>query len=282
VTIEEVKGGPQSPSVTRSLLPSPNPGPATPPDTAKVVVWGLLFYGGSQLAGAMIGQYATAAAAVQAALAEWAAGRVGVNWTEPRAPNVTARIPTGRILRGAALGLGASVLVVGFVLATHGASLASNRPLLVQLFVGLLVATLVAVRDELFLRGFVLRALTGTPPLAALAACAAGGAAARFGAWHGELDVGCLLALAGAALQGAAFGALWLLDRGAWMACAAHAAWGWATGPVIRGGFLDLRVALDLWGGGDAGLEGGLSGTLVLGILAAAAAFAAARDRSRL
>jgi CAAX prenyl protease-like protein len=278
MTIEEVKGAPRSPSVTRSLLPSPDPGAATPADTAKVVVWGLLFYAGSQLAGAMLTQFATAAAAVQAALAEWGGGRVGVNWSDPKGPTPAWRDLARRALGGAALGLGAGALVVGFVLATRGASLAPNRPLFVQLLIGLLVATLGAVRDELFLRGFVLRAVSGAPPLIALAACAAAGAAARFGTWHGAPGAAVAVPMTGAALQAVAFGALWLRDRGAWKACGAHAAWVWATGSLMRGGLLDLRVALGGWGGGDAGIEGGLAATLALAALAALAAFWATRN----
>jgi hypothetical protein len=68
------------------------------------------------------------------------------------------------------------------------------------------------------------------------------------------------------ALKGVALGGLWLLDRGAWMPCAASAAWTWAMGPVTQGDLLDLRFA-----------TGHAETVVVVMALAAAAALSSAR-----
>jgi hypothetical protein len=56
---------------------------------------------------------------------------------------------------------------------------------------------------------------------------------------------------------------LWLVDRGAWKAIAANAAWTWVFGSLTRGGILDVRFPVE----GDLG-----AGAVV--VLAAAAATA--------
>ena len=55
-------------------------------DVTRVVLWGLVFYAAVQLAGAWLVKSKLGAVAVQAALAEWGAGRVGVVWTDANAP----------------------------------------------------------------------------------------------------------------------------------------------------------------------------------------------------
>jgi hypothetical protein len=95
------------------------------------------------------------------------------------------------------------------------------------------------VRDELFLRGIVLRATRGLlPAWAALAACSAAAAAGRFGA-EGVLGLSLIVE----ALRGLALASLWIRDRGAWMAVGAGAAWTWTLQSVVRGSLLDVRFA---------------------------------------
>lgn len=204
---------------------------------AKLVGWGLALWAGVQLAAAVLSHNATAAVAVQAALAEWGSGRVGIAWSVPDAPAPSWNAIATRAGRGAAIGVLAAAVVVGIALVVHAASLVGSSPSVPLLAVGLVVSLLAAVRDELLLRGLVLRATRGPlPTWAALLVCGAAAAAARYGV-EGALG----LVLAGEAIKGAALGAVWVKDRGAWMAVAANTAWTWAIGPVVGGGLLDVR-----------------------------------------
>jgi hypothetical protein len=206
-------------------------------DPAKVVAWGLVFWGAVQLTASVFARNATAAIAVQAALAEWGAGRMGIAWSDPLAPMPNAVAIVRRAALGAALGAATAALGVAAALAAGTASLAPFAPAVGPVALGLVLACLGAVRDELLLRGVVLRATRGFfTAWAALAACGAAAAAARFGA-DGTLTT--VVALE--ALRGVALGALWMRDRGAWMAWGANAAWTWTAGSLVRGGVLDVR-----------------------------------------
>jgi hypothetical protein len=211
------------------------------PEARRVVGWGLVFWGASQLAGAVFSNNATALVAVQAAVAEWGAGRIGITWSDP-----LAAIPSGKAIArraglGAAMGAAAAAAVVVLAMVTGAAVMAPATPGLGSLAVGLVVAVLAAVRDELFLRGIVLRATRGLlPAWASLAACGAAAAAARYGA-EGVLDLSLLVA----GLRGVALGCIWVKDRGAWMAVGASAAWGWALHSLTHGALLDVRFATE-------------------------------------
>jgi hypothetical protein len=234
-----------------SLLPDPEPGaPPTFPNAAKVAGWGVVLWGAVELASAFLDRYATAGLGVQAILAVWGAGWLGIPWSDPHAPPPrTAQILT-RVGRGAVCGGGAAALVVALAVA-GGAAVRPAPPASMGLAVGLLIAALGAMRDELLLRGVVLGVTRGlVPAWGALAACAAVAAAARFGLSAGEgggawgwraLGV----ALAVDALRGVALGALWLRDRGAWMACAASAVWAWTLDNLARGGLVDVRFPVE-------------------------------------
>jgi len=225
-----------------SALPDPDPTAApTVADATKVVGWGLAFWGAAQLAVAVFSKNATALVAVQAVLAEWSAGRIGIAWSDPLAPMPSWQAIGRRAGKGAALGAAAAVAVVVVALATKQAARAVGSPGGGLLAVGLVTALLSAVRDELFLRGVVLRATRGLlPAWAALLACGAGAAAAGFGVGHAAG-----LALVIEALRGVILGAIWIRDRGAWMAVGANAAWTWTLFSVMRGGVLDVRFATE-------------------------------------
>ncbi len=244
-----------------SALPTHDPTAApTLPDAAKVVGWGLVFWTGVQITAAVFTRNATATLAVQAALAEWGAGRMTIAWSDPLAPIATTRDIQRRAGIGLALGMGAAALAVTAAVLTRGAMVAERTFAPGLLGLGLLVALLTAVRDELLVRGVVLRATRGLLPWwAALAATGACAAAARYGL-EGTLGMG--LALEG--LRGVALGALWMRDRGAWMAVAANAGWTWTLGSIAHGGVLDVRFA----GEGDASA----ATTLVVAAAAVAAA----------
>jgi hypothetical protein len=243
-----------------SSLPTQDAAAApTLPDAARVAGWGLVFWGAVQVASTVFARNATAALAVQAALAEWGAGRMAIAWSDPLAPLPTWRQVGARAGRGAALGGAAAGLVVVAGLVTGAGTFAERSLGLGLLGVGLVSSLLSAVRDELLLRGVVLRAIRGLLPWwAAVLACGGGAAAARFGL-EGVVGLGLLVE----GLRGVALGALWVRDRGAWMAIAANAAWSWILGSVVRGGLVDIRFTVE----GDVGL-----GAAVVMLAAAAGA----------
>jgi hypothetical protein len=197
------------------------------------------FWGAVQLAGSVFETRAVATLVAQAAIAEWGASRVGVAWTlDGRERTRPMDTLAGRIGVGAALGGGAAAAALVLGLAVHAASSYPAAPSLGSLLLGLTIAALGAVRDELLLRGVVLRATKGLlPPWASLLSAGATSAAATFG--YGAAP-GLLVA---EALRGTALAGIWTRDRGAWMACAANAAWTWAFGAVTRGALVDLRFA---------------------------------------
>lgn len=244
---------------------------------ARIVGLGLLFYAGVSFVGAYFAENATGAAVLQAVLAEWGAGRLGITWSDSNAKQPTIAAIARRAARGASMGLTAAVVVLGFALLTRAARLAPNTPALVPVLVGVAVPAFVAMKDELLFRGLVLRLLpASTPAPFALLACGLSSAAAAMGAGAKTIPE-----VAAAALGGVAFGALWRRDRGAWMAWGAHTAWLWASGPLAHGGIIDVRAALTPWGGGDAGLGAGWASVAALVPVAGVAAYLAyAADKS--
>ena len=220
--------------------PDPTAAPSVP-EARRVVGWALVFWGASQLAGAVFSNNATALVAVQAALAEWGAGRIGITWSDPLAAMPSSKTLARRMGLGAAMGAAAAAAVVVLAMVTGGAAMAPASPGFGSLAVGLVVAVLASVRDELFLRGAVLRATRGLlPAWASLAACGAAAAAARYGA-EGVFDLSLLVA----GLRGVALGSIWVRDRGAWMAVGASAAWAWSLQSLVHGGLLDLRFVTE-------------------------------------
>jgi hypothetical protein len=247
-------------------------------DAAKVIGWGLLLYAAIELVGSKLSVKSVGALAVQMVVAEWGAGRLGVAWSDPAADIPTAGVIARRAGRGALLGIGAAVLVVLFALGTHGLSAHANAAAPSALAIGLVTALLAAARDELLLRGVPLRALRHVcPPVLLLLVCGGAGAAAEVGVLSsaGNVVLGVEVLVAG--LLGVIFAALWIIDRGGWLAVGAHAAWSFGTGAVIRGGIFDLRALPGVWGGADAGLTGGLALAVALVPLAT---LAVARGRT--
>jgi hypothetical protein len=234
-----------------SALPNRDPHALpTLPDTAKVVAWGLVFWGGVQLAALTFERNALAMVAVQAGLAEWGAARMGIAWSPVPSQAKENASPARRAMIGAALGVSVAACCV-LVSTLLGTARFAGIPGPGVLAIGLVVAALTAVRDELLLRGVVVRATRLLPAAATLVVCGLAAAAARLGS-----DGRFTTALIPEALRGVALGAIWVRDRGAWMACAANAGWSWATG--VSGSDL---------------LEGGPSteGMATMGVLALAA-----------
>jgi hypothetical protein len=235
--------------------------------TARAAFFGLLTYAAARFAGAYLDQYALAAAVVQAVIAEYGAGRMGVAWSDPLAAVPTTKSVALRALRGAGMGLAAAVVALGVALATKGATLAPNRPDVVVALVNVVAPLALAARDELFLRGIVLRVVPGEVPVSMkLAACGLASSAAAYGE-----GVAVAPALVTAGLGGVAYGALWLKDRGAWLAWGAHAAFLWAASTLARGALIDVRAAPSAWGGGDMWLGAGWSAVVAMAIVCAGA-----------
>lgn len=261
------------------VAPAKAKAPVAPPppplgDTARVVSWELVFYGGAQLTAMLLERSLLGSVAVQAAIAEWGAGRVSVTWSDASAAPPSWQAMARRAGGGAAFGFAGGALAVAFVLWTRAATLATTAPLVTQLALGLLLAALTAVRDELMLRGFVLRALAGWPSwYAGLAACGLASAAAKLG-----VEGATPIEIASAALAGVALGAVWQRDRGAWMAVGANTAWIFVTSALIRGGALDVRFLQTSWGG--VSVTTGLAGLVAMGALAAAAVVWSRRPRA--
>jgi hypothetical protein len=225
-------------------LPDPTASP-TPREASKVAGLGLAVWGAVQLAVAVFSRNATALVIVQAVVAEWGAGRMGIAWSDPLGDVPRWKALARRAALGIALGATAGTVTVVVALSIGAAVRAKGAPTVGLLAVGLVVAVLSAVRDELLLRGVVLKVTRGLlPAWAALLACGGAAVAARFGA---ESAVAPALLIEG--LRGVALGAIWIRDRGAWTAVAASAAWSWTLGSVVRGGLVDVRFATEVGAG---------------------------------
>ena len=234
-------------------------------DRARVVFWGIALVGAVLAAGAYLAQRHAAAVVVQVVIAEFGTGRLGVAWSDPLAPLQTGAMLARRALRGAAFGAAAAVVLIGASVLARKAELDLGTFGLAPLLVGLATCAAGAARDELLLRGLVLRALGPRASIQTkLAVCVMAGVAWRFGT-----DTSATwAALAFSGLAAAALGALWLRDRGAWLAVGANAAFAFTTGPLTQGALLDVR--------GKSGLDATIV-AVVCGVFFAASAIAYAR-----
>jgi hypothetical protein len=183
---------------------------------------------------------------VQAVTAELAGGRLGVAWSDPHQPEASTRQIVARSARGLLFGLGVASLVLLAGVGLHRATVTASPPAFAALGLGLVTAGLAAARDELLLRGAVLR-LVGAGPrttprsrktrIVGLVAVALVGAANAFGEGGGALAIG------EAALLAVIFGSLWLEDRGAFRPIGAHLGWSFTAEALTQGGWLDARSA---------------------------------------
>ncbi len=205
------------------------------------MAWGLAFWGGAQIATGVLERRPLALALVQAALAEWGAGHIGIAWSDPTGPSPSSAAMARRAAFGAACGAGAGLVAIAAAVATGRGSMTAAAPGVGTLALGLGAAMLASVRDELLLRGVVLRATRGVlPTYVALLACGAAAAAARLG-----IDGALSLAVAADGLKAIALAALWVRDRGAWMAWGANTAWTWTLDAVARGGAMNVRFVAE-------------------------------------
>ncbi|HRH01117.1 MAG TPA: hypothetical protein PLR99_32985, partial [Polyangiaceae bacterium] len=249
--------------------------PMTPGNAARVAAAGLFFHACGLLAAALLASYGLAAMIAQAVIAEWGVSRLGVRWTaEGAAPSTPS--PMARGARGVALGAGAAALTTAALLATGAGHFERGGLVPTTLAVGALSAGATAVWHELYYRGLVLRVTEKIkqPYFRLLAAglAEAAAAAAMPGATTLEVVV--------AGLFGALMAALWLQDRGAVLACAAHAGWLFTTRSVLRGGVFELAGTPTLLGGNGAGPFAGLAAAGVLAASLVALLVARARQPS--
>jgi hypothetical protein len=243
--------------------------------SSRVALWGLAILGGTRIVALLLESASMPSAVGQAVLAEWGTGRLGVAWSDPKSPMPTTGSIARRAGLGAAIGIVAAAVVVGFLAATQAVLLERVSPSTSGVVVALVTAGLYAMRDELLLHGLVLRALVSAPsPVLKVVACGITSAAAAYG----ELGATSPRAVIVQGLLGVIFGALWVRDRGAWPAWGAHTAWLFTTSFLMQGGIFESRVASSAWGGGDAGPLGGTAAVVAL-LPLAFGALAGARSR---
>lgn len=206
-------------------------------DRARIVVWGVGLATLMQGIGSFLARNHVGSVVLQLVVAEFGCGRLGIAWSDPKEPEPETMAIVRRVGRGAGIGAAAAVVIVGAVVALHLATLEVGAPSMSTLFVGALVATFSAARDELLLRGLVLRALGPSASLPVkLVVGALAGSAAAWGAGASPFGVAAAGALA------LTFTSLWIVDRGAWIAVGAHAAASILLGPVASGGLIDVRT----------------------------------------
>ncbi len=237
-------------------------GPAPVARAFKVGATGLGIYAATLLVGALLEQNATGAAVAQAVLAEWGCGRLGITWSDPLAPAPSGKDIARRAGKGALLGLGAAAAAALVLLVTRSARVAEIGVSLTTLLLGLLLGGFAAMRDELLLHGLVLHVTSGVrSPYPRIAAAALASGAALVSA-----PMVTPAEILGATLFGGAFAAMWLLDRGAWLAWGAHAALLFGTRALFRGGLFELR-SLHVSGAGLAAPFGGWAMAAVGGLV---------------
>ncbi|AKV03217.1 hypothetical protein AKJ09_09880 [Labilithrix luteola] len=227
----------------------------------RIAGWGVAINAAVRVVGMLLESRSLAASVAQAIVAEWGTGRLDVRWTAPDDMERTSGpLVARRIAIGAAFGAGAGAMVALFLVSTRAVVLERAPAQISMIATALLAAGLTSVRDELLLRGVVLRALAGTSSaVPKVIACGVIGAAAAIG------EPGTALATVAVELiLGLGFGALWIHDRGAWLAWGAHTSWLFVNALLLGGGMFEARVAATSWGGGNAGPLGGMAAVLAL------------------
>ncbi len=266
-----------APGAARAPRPPPPEladAPMTPANAARIAASGLFFYACGLLAAALLASYGLMAGVAQAIIAEWGLSRLGVRWSSPTAASPSpASAPAARAARGFGLGVAAAALTTLLLLGSGAGHFERGGVVPATLAIGVLSAGASAVWSELFFRGLVLRLTEGVrlAPLRVVAAGLASSAATFTAPGATPLEA----AVAG--LFGALMAGLWLHDRGAFLACGAHAGWAFAARALFRGGLFELAGSNTLLGGYGAGPFSGGAAALVLVVALAAAGLYARR-----
>jgi hypothetical protein len=244
-------------------------------DRARIVLWGIAIIGAAQAAALYLAQNHTGAVIAQLVIAEFGTGRLGVAWSDPLAPIPSGAAIARRALRGASLGAAAAVILLGVSVLLRVAILEAGTIGIAPIVVGLVLSACIAARDELLLRGLVLRALGPQVNAAVrLGVCGLAGAAFRFGTDASATKTSLAFAL----LSSMALAALWLRDRGAWLAVSANATFVFLTGPLAHGALLDLGFPQNAQSARHVDLDGSL-GAVACALVFAASAIAWARKQ---
>ena len=234
-----------------------------------VAAWGLVIFAGTRAIELVLESQSMATAVGQAVLAEWGGSRLDVTWSDPATPSdsVPAAIAR-RIAIGMAYGFAAAGVLYVILRATGAIVVHAVHDVWISLLlVGLATAALHAMRDEILLHGIALRALRDVDNGVVKAlACGITSAGAALGEPNANVR-----SIVAHALFGVALGALWVEDRGAWRPWAAHAAFLFATGPLLRGGVVDARIVTSTWTGAESGILGGIAAVVALAPFAVAA-----------
>jgi hypothetical protein len=257
-------------------------------ESARIVGWIVGLEAAITAIGGLLASHRAGSLAVQAFVAEWGAGRLGVAWSDPEAARPTTRVVARKVGVGLVLGLSAAAVTLAFAALTRAVTISPPSVAAPELLLGLVAAALVSVREELVLRGLVLRAFgTTLSPRLQILACGAVAAAAKLGRMEGT-PIGSLgaasftaAALAAAALGGICFATLWLRERGAFTAWGAHTAWTLATTTAMSGGVTDGRWSETRWGGGTLGFDASLAVVTGLGLVTVVALSAWYRGDAR-
>lgn len=245
--------------------------PLVPGTVFKVALAGLFFHAAGLFAGALLSAYGLLATVLQAFLADYGLGRVGVrlrNLDDDRAP-----IPF--VAKGAVVGFSLTLGTTLVLLATKAGHFEAGGLVLATLATGLLSAGALAMWHELFFRGLVLR-LTERVPSVTFRVAATG--LASFAATLAIPEARPLEALV-EGLLGALLGCLWLEHRGGLMAVGAHAGWFFASRALFRGGVFELAGSSSALGGHGAGPFSGAAAAIVLSLGLAAAAVRLSRAK---
>ncbi len=225
-------------------------------DRARVVLWGLAILIATLIASVLLAQNSTGALLAQLVIAEFGTGRIGVAWSDPLAAIPSGKEIARRAGRGFFLGAAAAIILMGSSVATHAMTLGIGSFNIAALLAGLVTSACVAARNELLLRGLVLRALGPSASFDwRLAACGAAGVAFRFGTEPSAQWPALVFTL----LTSVACACLWMRDRGAWLAVSASTAFMFVSGPLSQGAVIDLRGPAPI----DASLAAILCGVVI-------------------
>lgn len=242
---------------------------------ARVAAYGGLLFFGTSLLGAVLANMPLAALVAQAVAAEWGMGRLGLSWSDPLAPEPTGRDIATRMGKGALLGVVPAAVVLEWLHLTHNVDILPPSFAWSSLGLGLLSATLTAVRDQILLVGLSRRVLIHLDR--ALPRMLAAGA--LFAARSYSQENATAPDVAASFCFGAFAAAIFQRDRSAYGAVGMNVGWLLCTDTLFHGALLDARPLPSLLSGGDAGMGKGVAAAIVLG-LAAIAAWRAPRSAS--
>lgn len=227
-------------------------------DAAKVAAWTLGLYVASEVARGLLASNPNAAAIAPAVATEWVAGRLGVSWSDPLAKAPPGSVIARRIGQGAAMGAGAAIATLALATALAGARVKTGSISVTEILFGAVVPVFAGMRHELLAHGLGLRIVGDVRPPVKVAALAALSAGLGLGAGAAPVEIAVLAAL------GACTGLLWVRDRGAWRAVAAHASWLWVTTTLLRGAVVEVTAPAGRLVGADGSPFTGPLGVVVL------------------